>query len=85
LESRIIELSVDDPEKLRREFGSMRTGLNGLTGEDTFCVDTSDCFSLESSTTFCDLWHFSDPGHRMLAEFLAENLLPVLAGRPGGH
>lgn len=41
-------------------------------------VDASRLFAGERATTFTDLWHFSDPGHEVLAELLAGSLIGFL-------
>jgi lysophospholipase L1-like esterase len=85
IEERVIELSLDEVTPaplLRRGYVRLRTGLTELAREPgTFFVDCSGAFDEEKVTTFTDLWHFADPGHRLLAECLARRLEPALASR----
>ena len=61
----------------------MLAGLRGLAVEaGTYALDCSDAFSAEKATTFTDVWHFADPGHRLLAECLARGLEPILDAHP---
>lgn len=86
LETRILELSLDKtlPEALlRRSYPKLRSGLRVLAnGKDSYFLDCSGAFDDERPTTFTDLWHFPDPGHRILAEHLAEGLRPILLAHP---
>lgn len=71
---------LGDPEDLRTSFERMRVGLRDLArAEGASFVDLSRIFDGENATMFLDAWHFPDPGHRILAERLAEALLPVIA------
>jgi len=79
LEERILELMVDKAAFVPTAYPRMRDGLRGLSSHPgTTVVDCSDAFSGEVATTFTDIWHFADPGHRLLADCLAAGLLPVL-------
>ncbi len=82
LERRIVELSghAAQDDLLRHGYPRLRDGLAALArdGNSSF-VDCSGAFDGERATTITDIWHFSDPGHRLLAEALARGLLPVLA------
>lgn len=40
----------------------------------SFIIDCSESFSREKATLFVDLWHFPDPGHRLLAMCLVDGL-----------
>jgi len=48
----------------------------------TSLLDCSGVFDHETATTFVDFWHFSDPGHALLARRLADGLRPLLAALP---
>ena len=81
LERHILELYWDQsPAEVRRCYQEMRAGLRELARHSSAdFIDCSQVFDSESATTFCDFWHFSDPGHRLLAEHLAAHLAPILA------
>jgi lysophospholipase L1-like esterase len=79
IEERIIELMADKMAIVPTAYARMRVGLRGLEdAAGTRFVDCSDAFSRERSTTFTDMWHFADPGHRLLGRCLAEGLVPML-------
>lgn len=79
LEERVLELMADKAAFVPTAYPVMRHGLRGLSSHPgTTVVDCSDAFSGETTTTFTDIWHFADPGHRLLGECLAAGLLPVL-------
>jgi lysophospholipase L1-like esterase len=80
LEARIAAVT---PElgTLEREWPNVAAGLAALAAEapaTTTFADTSGCFDAEEPTTFCDVWHFPDPGQALLAEALASALAPLL-------
>lgn len=80
LEKRIMKYSYD-PTLLTTYYPRMRKGLRIMADEgDMVWIDTSDALNGETKTTFSDQWHFSDPGHRLLAERLADGLEPVISG-----
>jgi hypothetical protein len=69
----------------------MREGLAALeqSGWLKF-LDCSRVFDGERATTFTDLWHFSDFGHRLLGTAMAAAIAPILrgtasSGEAGGH
>lgn len=65
--------------ELRRAYEGIRQGLAALaTQPGTHFVDCSRVFDGESATVFTDAWHFSDVGHRLLADRLAEQLAPLV-------
>jgi hypothetical protein len=71
---------LGDREDLRTSYERMRVGLGELAqAEGASFVDLSRIFDGDNATMFLDAWHFPDPGHRILAERLADALLPVLA------
>jgi lysophospholipase L1-like esterase len=81
-EKRILELMADKVDHVPTAYAQMRAGLRGLEDEkSTRFVDCSDAFSNETATTFTDIWHFADPGHRLLGRCLADGIAPLLAGR----
>ncbi|MBM79871.1 MAG: hypothetical protein CMJ78_04675 [Planctomycetaceae bacterium] len=64
--------SVDD---LLQSYDAMRQGLQKLAKEThVHFLDASRIFEMETATTFTDIWHFSDVGHRILAE----TMLPAI-------
>jgi lysophospholipase L1-like esterase len=80
LEARIAAVTPE-LETLAREWPNVAAGLAALAAEapaTTTYADTSGCFDGEEPTTFCDVWHFPDPGQRLLAEALAATLAPLL-------
>ncbi len=78
LENLILKNSYD-PELLRTYFPKLRDGMRAMAKEgDVIWIDSSDALNGETKTTFSDQWHFSDPGHGLLAERLAEGLEPVI-------
>ena len=78
-EQRILELMADKVEMVPTAYAWMRVGLRGLEDDrGTRFVDCSDAFSRERATTFTDIWHFGDPGHRLLGRCLADGLVPML-------
>jgi len=81
-EQRILELMGDKVEMVPTAYEHMRVGLRGLEDDrGTRFVDCSDAFSRERATTFTDIWHFADPGHRLLGACLADGLVPMLRAR----
>jgi lysophospholipase L1-like esterase len=83
LEARVLELMADKSALVPSAFPRMLTGLKGLATEaGAYALDCSNAFSAESATTFTDVWHFADPGHRLLAECLSRGLAPVLDAHP---
>jgi lysophospholipase L1-like esterase len=80
LEKRIIELSNPNYESriitLYRYIGE---GFKKVAEPDSaYYIDAAGCFDNETSTIFSDQWHFSDPGHELLAECIYRDLLPIL-------
>jgi lysophospholipase L1-like esterase len=83
LEARVLELMADKAAFVPTAYPRMLAGLRGLAVEaGTYTLDCSDAFSAEKTTTFTDVWHFADPGHRLLAECLARGLEPILDAHP---
>jgi hypothetical protein len=63
-------------------YAIMRTGLSSLAAERGFAfADASRVFEAESTTTFTDLWHFSDPGHAILGHALATEVGQILVSQ----
>jgi lysophospholipase L1-like esterase len=81
LEKRIMELSNEDYEKvitpLYKHIGKMLEEM-AKAGE-SYYIDAADCFGDETATTFNDQWHFSDPGHKLLAGRIHAGLVPILS------
>jgi lysophospholipase L1-like esterase len=79
IERRILELMAKHVASVPTAFPRMRAGLRGLEdARGTRFVDCSDAFSGESATTFTDIWHFADPGHRLLSRCIGETLVPMV-------
>jgi lysophospholipase L1-like esterase len=80
LEKRIMELSNKDYEKvitpLYKHIGKVLEEM-AKAGE-IYYIDAADCFQDETATTFNDQWHFSDPGHKLLAERIHAGLAPIM-------
>jgi lysophospholipase L1-like esterase len=84
LEERVLDLMADKAAIVPTAYARMRVGLRGLEDESgTRLVDCSDALSGEAPTTFTDIWHFADPGHRLLGRCLADGLAPIVAAIPG--
>jgi hypothetical protein len=47
-------------------------------GKESFFIDCSGVFNDEQCTTFTDLWHFSDPGHLLVAEIFFNKLFRII-------
>lgn len=85
-EKRILELMGDKVAMVPSAYEYMRVGLRGLEDDrGTRFADCSDAFSRERATTFTDIWHFADPGHRLLGRCLADGLVPMLHARSRRH
>jgi hypothetical protein len=60
-------------------YDSIRAGLADLAQRPhAYFIDCSRPYGSESATVFTDIWHFSDPGHAMLASVMAKPLLSIL-------
>ena len=81
LEKRIMEFSNKDYEKvitpLYKHIGKVLEEM-AKAGE-IYYIDAAYCFGDETATTFNDQWHFSDPGHKLLAERIHAGLVPILS------
>jgi len=65
-------------DKLIKAYDEIRQGLKSLSDNQcAYFLDCSDISSREQQTVFCDLWHFSDIGHRLLSGCLLKELLPI--------
>ena len=79
IERRVLQLMAKEMAFVPTAFPRMRAGLRGLEDpQGTRFVDCSDAFSGEAPTTFADIWHFADPGHRLLSRCLAGGLVPMV-------
>lgn len=80
LEKRIMELSNKDYEKvitpLYKHIGKVLEEM-AKAGE-IYYIDAAGSFQDETATTFNDQWHFSDPGHKLLAERIHIGLVPIM-------
>ncbi len=72
-------------ENLRTGYQTMREAMDGLAqaSSRTHFLDLSRVFNEETATTFADMWHFSDPGHEIVAEAMADFLEPILRTERG--
>lgn len=89
IERRLLELSLlphPSAAVLQESYEAMRDGLAGMErSEMLHFLDCSRVFDGERATTFVDLWHFSDFGHRLLGVAMAERIAAILrAGPPAG-
>ena len=67
------------------DFGLIRAELRKLASTDKlYYFDLSHIMDDETVTTFADAFHFSDPGHEMLAVAMTRALLPIYARNPDG-
>jgi hypothetical protein len=85
IENRLLDASLvtlgSPADVLRRSYQAMREGLAALEGSGIlYFLDCSRVFDGERATTFTDLWHFSDFGHRLLGTAMAEQIAPILRG-----
>jgi lysophospholipase L1-like esterase len=80
IEERIMELSNENYDKaVTPLYNHMGKALEEMAkAEGIYYIDAAGCFEDETATTFNDQWHFSDPGHRLLAEKIYAGLAPVL-------
>ncbi|MEW5852389.1 MAG: hypothetical protein AB2A00_26600 [Myxococcota bacterium] len=66
-------------ESLTGSYEAMRRELQQLEARDVASVaDCSRAFNGEARTTFSDIWHFSDPGHELLAQCMRDVLVKAL-------
>jgi lysophospholipase L1-like esterase len=86
IEERLLDLSLvphESASALQRSYQAMRDGLANFERSGTIqFLDCSRLFDSERATTFTDLWHFSDAGHRLLGEAMAGEIAAVLGARP---
>lgn len=62
-------------DQLLNAYAAIRDGLAALARTDrVYFIDASRAFDGDQATVFTDIWHFSDHGHRVLAELLARGL-----------
>ena len=80
LEKRLMELS-GDIANLRRWYEAIGNGLREFSGEKVHIIDFSTVLSKEKRTTFSDQWHFSDFGHEIIAQTLANHLAEIVAAQ----
>jgi hypothetical protein len=84
IEAELLERSLVPHESaaaLQRSYQAMRDGLGALERSGLLVfLDCSRAFDGERATTFTDLWHFSDFGHRLLGTAMAAEIAPILRG-----
>lgn len=71
---RLYERMLGPRDMLIESYSRMRSAMNALVGSGAYFLDLSRAFNGETATTFADMWHFSNPGHRIVAERLADFL-----------
>ena len=77
IEKRLVKLHRVN-KLLCSSFHRIKDDLKKLSKqENAYYIDCSDVLNNERVTTYADLWHFSDPGHALLAQKLAERLVYV--------
>jgi hypothetical protein len=85
IEERLLERSLvphESAEALRRSYQAMRDGLSALERAGLIAfLDCSRAFDGERATTFTDLWHFAEDGHRLLGTAMAARIAPILRGQ----
>ena len=74
-------------ELIARDYPRMAAGLQVIADERAAAhfIDCSRVFDDEPYTTVADVWHFSDPGHELLARKLADGLAPIVAALQSGE
>ena len=77
LEQRIVQTlpPTAREQEIKKDYQRIRVALKAMKGSKIRFLDCSDVFSAEVPTTFADLWHFADPGHQLLADFLTKFFL----------
>ncbi len=80
-EKKLLEASLE-PHKSRaalmESYDQMRAGLRELAeAKHVWACDCSKVFDDEKQTTFSDLWHFSDFGHKILGQRIAAAVAPI--------
>ncbi|MGD9064410.1 MAG: SGNH/GDSL hydrolase family protein [Desulfobacterales bacterium] len=69
-------------QSFTESYASIRAGLINRSRKEGFhYLDCSRSFNGEPETTFADIWHFSDFGHKILAEAMAEKISTILKQR----
>ena len=63
-------------EDLLETYDEMRTGIERLASStaNLSFYDASSAFDTETTTTFGDIWHFSDPAHAILAQAMVDDI-----------
>ncbi len=75
-------ISHASAEAFNESYASIRASLIRRAQKEGFhYLDCSRSFNGENETTFADLWHFSDFGHKILAEAMAEKISVILKQR----
>lgn len=71
--------SLGPLSSLSTSYGKMRKEMENMTQEENaHFLDLSRAFDDETATTFTDMWHFADPGHRIVGEKLADFVEPII-------
>ena len=85
IEERLLELTWNESlsaASLEGSHAEMRRGLLKVcAAEGANCADLSELFDDQRETTFTDAFHFTDPGHRILANALQARIAPLLVAR----
>ena len=78
IEERLLAISLlphASAAVLQQSYRAMRNGLAEMERSGLlYFLDCSSVFDTERATTFADLWHFSDFGHRLLGMAMAERM-----------
>jgi lysophospholipase L1-like esterase len=87
LERRLLAASLEPHESKRAltdGYEAMRAGLRELAAASPGVefLDLSRVFDTEEPTTFTDLWHFTDPGHEIVAAAMAPRIAELLRREP---
>lgn len=83
VEDKLLRLTNASSQQ-REHYQRLRQGQQRLARRPrVHFVDCSGVFDSERATTMADGWHFSDPGHELLAQHLSRGLLPILLARRG--
>lgn len=78
LEQQILK-TTKKARKLVPYYKKLRRGLKRLhDGRQAFFIDCSTVFDAQKQTTFTDIWHFTDPGHSLIAKHLSENMDDII-------
>jgi len=85
IEDSLLEASLPplgNVKYLQKSYDAIRFSIAGMSRQKHMhFLDTSRIFDHEEATTFTDIWHFSDPGHQILGETIANKIATILSRR----